>query len=743
MRFTASTAGQINGVRFYKATSESGQHTGKIWSSSGALLGSVVFSNESASGWQAAMFATPIQVLAGATYAVTVNTGATYYAASTNGLATAVSNGALTTVVGSNGIYGPVGAYPTQTWQATNYFRDVVFQAKAIAPAPTPSPAPAPAPSPAPTPTPAPAPAPTPAPTPAPAPAPAPAPTPAPTPAPSPVSVPVIPAARTIDWSQSGIPGGIPARTTVCATMSAGATQAVIQAALNACPANQVVQLGAGTYTLNGGLSIPSNVVLRGAGPKNTILSAAGSGSGFIRFGTGEVPAIANSTTITAGSTAKSTSLTLQSMSGVTVGSHLMVTQLNDPTYVSITTTNGSCNWCDGGIGWNGTRVQGQIVEVTGVSGNTVTISPALYVDYHLSPLATRLTMGARNAGVEDLQVYMNNSGYTANFRMDGAAYSWIKNVESNFTDGDHAQLMWSYRNEIRDSYFHDAYTHSAGSTDADIFIANKTSATLVENNVLRRLHQSIMLNWGAAGNVIAYNYIDNNFDSGGYNTLFGGLNVHGSHPMFNLWEGNIAPKLDADYFWGTSSHNAAFRNWFKGAAMIYGPLTGRGAEQTATGYWASQALAAVDIAQTARYYSLLGNVIGSDWQKSLGKWTAQVVAPQSRSYYTGNNPYGYTFGYANLTDGGSDSGDSASPYTTALVHGDYDYVTGTFRWDTTLSSKALPSSFYRAAKPAWFGTLAWPVFGPATAAPTTLLMGNIPAKACYDQGKMPNCLGV
>lgn len=551
----------------------------------------------------------------------------------------------------------------------------------------------------------------------------------------------ILPSDRTINWTEAGIPGGIPNRTTVCATLSAGASQSAIQSALNACPANQVVSLGAGTYTISGGLMIPSNVVLRGAGPQQTILSAGGSGAGFIRFGSGVTPAIANSTAITGGATAKSTTINVASASRIAVGTHLMITQLNDPTYVTITTSNGSCTWCDGGIGWNGTRVQGQIVEVTSVNGTTVGISPGLYINYARTPLATPFTMGAKNAGVENLQVYMNNGGYTANFRMEGAAYSWIKNVESNYTDGDHAQLHWAYRNEIRDSYFHDAYTHAPGSTDADIFVANKTSGTLIENNTLRRLHQSIMLNWGAAGNVIAYNYIDNNFDSNGYNTLFGGLNVHGAHPMFNLWEGNVAPKLDIDFFWGSSSHGTAFRNWFKGAAMIYGPLTGRGAEQTSSGYWASQALAAVDISQTARYYSLVGNVIGSDWQKStIKKWTPIVVAPQSRSYYSTNNPFGYTFGYANLSDEGSNSGNTSLPYTTAIIHGDYDFVTGQFRWDANIASRALPASMYRPAKPAWFGALAWPAFGPDVASPTTAVVGNIPAKACYDQSKMPGC---
>ena len=75
-------------------------------------------------------------------------------------------------------------------------------------------------------------------------------------------------------------------------------------------------------------------------------------------------------------------------------------------------------------------------------------------------------------------------------------------------------------------------------------------------------------------------------------------------------------------------------------------------------------------------------------------------------------------------------------------MHGDYDYVKGTFTWNSTISSHNLPNSFYLSAKPTWFGTLAWPAFGPSPTAPTTALVGNIPAKACYDQGKMPNCLG-
>ena len=67
--------------------------------------------------------------------------------------------------------------------------------------------------------------------------------------------------------------------------------------------------------------------------------------------------------------------------------------------------------------------------------------------------------------------------------------------------------------------------------------------------------------------------------------------------------------------------------------------------------------------------------------------------------------------------------------------------MTGSFRWNAGIPNHDLPNSLYRSAKPAWFGHLAWPAFGPMPGTPTTALTGTIPAKACYDQGKMPNCL--
>jgi hypothetical protein len=125
--FTTTAAGQVNGIRFWKAPSETATHTGNIWSSTGQLLASVTFTNETASGWQQQALAVPIWIAANTRYVVSVNTANMFYVATVNGLASQISNGHLQSAIGNNGIWGSAGQFPTNTYSNTNYFRDVFF----------------------------------------------------------------------------------------------------------------------------------------------------------------------------------------------------------------------------------------------------------------------------------------------------------------------------------------------------------------------------------------------------------------------------------------------------------------------------------------------------------------------------------------------------------------------------------------------------------------------------------------
>lgn len=132
MKFRSSRSGQITAIRYWRANSDAGTHTGRIWSASGTLLASVVFSNESASGWQQQALANPLPIQANTVYVVSVNI-ALNYPFTLSGLANAIVNGDLSSVAdGNNGVHGSPGTFPTNSYQSSNYFRDVVFIADTV-----------------------------------------------------------------------------------------------------------------------------------------------------------------------------------------------------------------------------------------------------------------------------------------------------------------------------------------------------------------------------------------------------------------------------------------------------------------------------------------------------------------------------------------------------------------------------------------------------------------------------------
>jgi hypothetical protein len=135
VKFTSDQNGYITGVRFYKGAGNGGTHVGSLWSSAGALLASVTFTNETASGWQQANFAAPVAVTAGTVYVVSYLAPVGRYAVDTNYFGSAafdnpplhaLQNGASG---GSNGVYAyaATSTFPSASFNASNYWVDAVF----------------------------------------------------------------------------------------------------------------------------------------------------------------------------------------------------------------------------------------------------------------------------------------------------------------------------------------------------------------------------------------------------------------------------------------------------------------------------------------------------------------------------------------------------------------------------------------------------------------------------------------
>jgi hypothetical protein len=133
MKFRADTNGFVTGVRFYKGTTNTGTHVGSLWTTSGTLLAQVTFTGETASGWQQALFSSPVAVTAGTTYVISYHTNVGRYSYTSNGLSANVDRGPLhapsSATSGGNGVYsyGATPRFPNLTFNATNYWVDVIF----------------------------------------------------------------------------------------------------------------------------------------------------------------------------------------------------------------------------------------------------------------------------------------------------------------------------------------------------------------------------------------------------------------------------------------------------------------------------------------------------------------------------------------------------------------------------------------------------------------------------------------
>ena len=133
-RFQSTVAGTISGIRFYKAATNTGTHTATLYDDAGNVLAQATFSNETPSGWQEVDFPA-VSIAANTTYVAAYHTTNGHYSVNSDYFNSAFSNGQQLTALASgtngdsNGVYsyGDSVAFPTQTYNANNYWVDVVF----------------------------------------------------------------------------------------------------------------------------------------------------------------------------------------------------------------------------------------------------------------------------------------------------------------------------------------------------------------------------------------------------------------------------------------------------------------------------------------------------------------------------------------------------------------------------------------------------------------------------------------
>ena len=144
VKFKTDTFGSVTGIRFYKASTNTGTHIGNLWTSTGQLLASATFTGESASGWQQVNFAQPVPLNPNTTYVASYFAPKGHYSqdgvlllhnspAGADATITNVDSPPLHALRNTNGVVNGVYSYagsstfPTSTLNAANYWVDAVF----------------------------------------------------------------------------------------------------------------------------------------------------------------------------------------------------------------------------------------------------------------------------------------------------------------------------------------------------------------------------------------------------------------------------------------------------------------------------------------------------------------------------------------------------------------------------------------------------------------------------------------
>src|SRR5262245_28377686 len=466
----------------------------------------------------------------------------------------------------------------------------------------------------------------------------------------------ILPDDRSTAWN-TGLPGGTPAPSTVCATRNPPAREATaaIQAAINACPPGQVVQLSAGTFTINNDIVyVNRGVTLRGAGAGATLLQRTngatpgtyipGVSKPVIIVGTARWGSGGTGYGLAADGAKGATSVRLATApASFSPGQIVLVDELSnaawqpDPggrgqiwaapdfrvVYQRHNPGQGTDDPFPAAAGWfsRPDRPTSEVKEVAGYDAatKTLTFKSPLHISYRAAQGAQVSVFATQNthvkyAGVEDLKVTGGDDGQ---IRFEFAAYSWAARVENTGWLGEGFAINNSSRVEVRDSYVHTPVWFEPGGGSYNISLANGSAEVLIENNISIDADKVMVARCAGAGSVVGYNYMDDGHI--GSNPSWQEVGLNASHmvgPHHVLFEGNLGFNFDSDKTHGNSIYHTVFRNWLTGKRAHFndgGPK--RAAGVAFYGYW----------------MSFVGNVLGvpggmSGWVYESGSFNTPAI---------------------------------------------------------------------------------------------------------------------
>lgn len=372
-----------------------------------------------------------------------------------------------------------------------------------------------------------------------------------------------LPLSRSVDWSSSGNTTGLSLSSNFINFVSIGgnnsgnvANDGILDTILaNISNQGAIIYFPNGNYLFNEKIILKSNIQIIGESSDNTIFTFNLTNPTDAIEINGNITSI--QTLVSSDLFKDNTSVFVTDASSFQVGDYIKIID-NDVTKIT-------SSWA--------IESTGQIIKIIAINGNEIQISNAIRRNYLLTdtPKIIKLNM-ISNVGIERITIQRQDAtvNQTSNISLNYVINSNINCIKSYNCNFSHIVINNSANIEVVGSYFKDAFAYGDGGQGYGVVLQYNTGKCLINNNIFNHLRHSMLLQAGANGNVLSYNYSINPYWTGTSlpSNSAGDIVLHGNYVYCNLIEGNIIQNIVIDNSHGI---NGPYNTFFRNRAELYG----------------------------------------------------------------------------------------------------------------------------------------------------------------------------
>lgn len=368
---------------------------------------------------------------------------------------------------------------------------------------------------------------------------------------------------RTVSWQNAGLTNSCYSANQIINFLSVGGNGDGVSPndeAMNTVLASissgvTVIYFPPGNYFFQSSINLENNTILKGAGAENTILTfdlnvpsdaiiIKGGESSTYSFCTNNISKNAHT-------------LPVEDAGDFDIGD-----------YIELFEQDGMLVTSDWAI-----NTTGQIFQIENIIGNTFYVDAEVRRDFYTSRSVEVKKLNPKiNVGIEELTIIRQDETTKnySNIYFKYAAECWVRGVASYNCNYAHIELHTTTHSEVSGCYIQDAFDYGEGGRGYGIVLHYTSGDNLITDNILNHLRHSILLQAGANGNVISYNYSINPYWTGTWlpSSSAGDLVLHGNYPYANLFEGNTVQNIVIDDSHGA---NGKYNTFFRNRAELYG----------------------------------------------------------------------------------------------------------------------------------------------------------------------------